>query len=101
MGTLALALGPHGLGQKKTLRDGEAESWAQAGRPHRGLEARAAGHTDHRDEKLSCPLPTRPPPSADPGLWFKQEDPGYRPVSETPAPLMRHTASPGILAGRQ
>lgn len=101
----ALALGPQGLGQKRTLRDRAAESWAQAGRTsHGGLEARAAGHTDYRDEKLSCPYPR---PTSASGLEHlgcglnRRALATVGPVSETPASLMGHTASPGILARRQ
>lgn len=43
-------------------------------------------------QKLSCPPP---------GLWFEQEGPGYRSVSEGPPPMMGQTVSPEILAGRK
>lgn len=71
--------------------------WATTRRP------RSKGSRAHRPHGRKAELPPShaTPFPADPGLWFKQEGPGYRPVSETPAPLMGHTASPRILAGRQ
>lgn len=61
--------------------------WATTRRP------RSKGSRAHRPQGRKAELPpTRAPP--DPGLWFKQEGPGYRPVSETPAPLTGHYCKP-------
>nr|KAF6501111.1 hypothetical protein HJG59_008091 [Molossus molossus] len=57
VGILASVLGPQGLGQRKTLRNGAAEPRAKVGLPRRGLEAEAAGHTDHRDRSWAERLP--------------------------------------------
>lgn len=56
VGILASVLGPQGLGQGKTLKDGAAPSHAEVGLPRRGLEAEAAGHTDH-GQKLGWASP--------------------------------------------
>ena len=68
----------------RILRSG----WATTRRP-RSRGGRAHGP---QVQKLSCPPP---------GLRFKQEGPGYRPVSEGPPPMMHQTVSPEISAGRK
>lgn len=62
-GPLASVLGPWGLGQRKTVRNGVARSHAKAGLSPRVLTAEAAGHTNRRENSWAAPR----------GLWSAQE----------------------------